>query len=168
MIKEKMIKEKMIKEFKTFSQDETIEVGKALGKLLNKGDIVCIIGDLGTGKTVFTNGIAKSLGIKEHITSPTFTIVNEYDEKTPLYHFDVYRIADSEEMFEIGFEEYLYGEGIVVIEWADIIKDILPEEVIQVTIKKNLDLAIDARIIEVIFIGDKYRDYKNRLVVGGK
>src|SRR5690606_12447510 len=136
--------------------------------ILNTGDIVCINGDLGTGKTVFTNGIAKSLGIKEHITSPTFTIVNEYSGRVPFYHFDVYRIADSEEMFEIGFEEYLYGEGIVVIEWADIIKDILPEEVIQVTIKKNLDLGIDARIIEIVFNGSKYRDYKSRLVVGDK
>ena len=111
----------MMKEFKTFSQEVTIEIGKALGRLLNTGDIVCINGDLGTGKTVFTNGIAKSLGIKEHITSPTFTIVNEYSGRVPFYHFDVYRISDSEEMFEIGFEEYLYGEGIVVIEWADII-----------------------------------------------
>jgi len=162
------MKEKMMKEFKTFSQEETIEIGKALGRLLNTGDIVCINGDLGTGKTVFTNGIAKSLGIKEHITSPTFTIVNEYSGRVPFYHFDVYRIADSEEMFEIGFEEYLYGEGIVVIEWADIIKDILPEEVIQVTIKKNLDLGIDARIIEIVFNGSKYRDYKSRLVVGDK
>lgn len=162
------MKEKMMKEFKTFSQEETIEIGKALGRLLNTGDIVCINGDLGTGKTVFTNGIAKSLGIKEHITSPTFTIVNEYSGRVPFYHFDVYRIADSEEMFEIGFEEYLYGEGIVVIEWADIIKDILPEEVIQVTIKKNLDLGIDARIIEIVFNGSKYRDYKSRLVLGDK
>lgn len=162
------MKEKMMKEFKTFSQEETIEIGKALGRLLNTGDIVCINGDLGTGKTVFTNGIAKSLGIKEHITSPTFTIVNEYSGRVPFYHFDVYRISDSEEMFEIGFEEYLYGEGIVVIEWADIIKDILPEEVVQVTIKKNLDLGIDARIIEIVFNGSKYRDYKSRLVVGDK
>lgn len=162
------MKEKMMKEFKTFSQEETIEIGKALGRILNTGDIVCINGDLGTGKTVFTNGIAKSLGIKEHITSPTFTIVNEYSGRVPFYHFDVYRISDSEEMFEIGFEEYLYGEGIVVIEWADIIKDILPEEVIQVTIKKNLDLGIDARIIEIVFNGSKYRDYKSRLVVGDK
>lgn len=162
------MKEKMMKEFKTFSQEETIEIGKALGRLLNTGDIVCINGDLGTGKTVFTNGIAKSLGIKEHITSPTFTIVNEYSGRVPFYHFDVYRISDSEEMFEIGFEEYLYGEGIVVIEWADIIKDILPEEVVQVTIKKNLDLGIDARIIEIVFNGSKYRDYKSRLVLGDK
>lgn len=162
------MKEKMMKEFKTFSQEETIEIGKALGRILNTGDIVCINGDLGTGKTVFTNGIAKSLGIKEHITSPTFTIVNEYSGRVPFYHFDVYRISDSEEMFEIGFEEYLYGEGIVVIEWADIIKDILPEEVIQVTIKKNLDLGIDARIIEIVFNGSKYRDYKSRLVLGDK
>ena len=158
----------MMKEFKTFSQEVTIEIGKALGRLLNTGDIVCINGDLGTGKTVFTNGIAKSLGIIEHITSPTFTIVNEYSGRVPFYHFDVYRISDSEEMFEIGFEEYLYGEGIVVIEWADIIKDILPTEVIQVTIQKNLELGIDARIIEIVFNGSKYRDYKSRLVLGDK
>ncbi|MDQ2086216.1 tRNA (adenosine(37)-N6)-threonylcarbamoyltransferase complex ATPase subunit type 1 TsaE [Herbivorax sp. ANBcel31] len=157
-----------MKKFKTFSENETIEVGKALGRLLNKGDVVCITGDLGTGKTVITNGIAHSLGIKEYIPSPTFTIVNEYNEKVPLYHFDVYRIADSEEMFEIGFEEYLYGEGIVVIEWGDIIEDILPKEIIRIIMKKDLDSGVDVRIIEIEFIGSRYCDYKNRLIVRDK
>jgi len=118
-----------MKEIRTCSQEDTIEFGKKLGVLLKKGDIVCITGDLGTGKTVLTNGIASALGIDEYITSPTFTIVNEYEKgDISLYHFDVYRISDPEEMFEIGFEEYLYGDGIVVIEWADLIKSILPDE----------------------------------------
>ncbi|TYQ18031.1 UNVERIFIED_CONTAM: tRNA threonylcarbamoyladenosine biosynthesis protein TsaE [Acetivibrio alkalicellulosi] len=155
-----------MREVRTISTDETIEVGKAIGKILNKGDVVLITGDLGTGKTVLTNGIANSLGIKEYITSPTFTIVNEYDMKIPLFHFDVYRIAHPEEMFEIGFEEYLHKSGIVIIEWAEIIKEILPDENIWITIKKDLDRGIDHRIIQIEFNGDKYRDYKRNFDLG--
>lgn len=156
-----------MKEIKTFSQEKTIEVGKLLGKLLKSGDIVCITGDLGTGKTVLTNGIAWALGINEYITSPTFTIVNEYErEDVSLYHFDVYRISDPEEMYEIGFEEYLCTDGIVVIEWADLINDILPEDNIWITIKKDLDSGVDARVIQIDFKGDKYSEYEEKLVVG--
>jgi tRNA threonylcarbamoyladenosine biosynthesis protein TsaE len=150
-----------MREIRTFSEEETINAGRNIGKFLNKGDIVCITGDLGTGKTVLTNGIARSLGIEEHITSPTFTIVNEYEADISLYHFDVYRISDPEEMFEIGFEEYLHKGGIVIIEWADLIKEIIPEENIWVKIKKDLDRSVDARIINVTFNGEKYRNNKS-------
>ena len=152
-----------MKQIKTCSPDETMLVGRALGSILSSGDVVCITGDLGTGKTAFTNGMARALGIEEYITSPTFTIVNEYKTEVPLYHFDVYRISDPEEMYDIGFEEYLYGDGIVVIEWAELIKDILPEELIWVKISKNLNSGTDAREINIDFIGEKYRSYIDSL-----
>lgn len=152
-----------MKQFKTFSAEETMLVGKALGKILTIGDVVCLTGDLGTGKTAFTNGIAVALGIDDYITSPTFTIVNEYKTEIPLYHFDVYRIAEPEEMFDIGFEEYLYGDGVVVIEWAELIKDILPKELIWVTISKELSSGVDAREISICFTGEKYKGYIDRL-----
>lgn len=152
-----------MKEFKTYSPEETYKLGAALGKILKKGDVVCLTGDLGAGKTAFTKGIAAALGIKGHITSPTFTIVNEYNSDVPLYHFDVYRISASEEMFEIGFEEYLYGNGIVVIEWANMIEDILPGEYISVDIKKCLEEGGDARIIRIVFWGNRYKEYEERL-----
>ncbi|MEJ8552694.1 tRNA (adenosine(37)-N6)-threonylcarbamoyltransferase complex ATPase subunit type 1 TsaE [Tepidibacter sp. Z1-5] len=114
------------------NEQETSEIGYRLGQLLNKGDVVCLIGDLGAGKTTITKSIAKALEVDDYITSPTFTIVNEYDGKYPLYHFDVYRISSSEDMYEIGFEEYLYGDGICIIEWANLIEDILPDEYINI------------------------------------
>jgi tRNA threonylcarbamoyladenosine biosynthesis protein TsaE len=156
-----------MKEIRTFSQEETIELGRKLGSFLQKGDIVCITGELGTGKTILTKGIAKALDIDEPITSPTFTIVNEYEEGTiPFYHFDVYRISDHEEMYEIGFEEYLYGDGTVVIEWADLIKDLLPYENIWITIKKDLAQGIDARVIQIEFNGERYSEYEKKLMAG--
>jgi len=154
-----------MKQVITYSQEETTQVGRALGSILEKGDVVLLSGDLGTGKTAFTNGIASALGIEEYITSPTFTIVNEYEANIPLYHFDVYRIADVDEMYDIGFEEYLYGDGVVVIEWAELIKDIWPREFIWVKIRKNLALGVDAREIEMEFVGKKYEDYINRLKI---
>jgi tRNA threonylcarbamoyladenosine biosynthesis protein TsaE len=157
------MKGKKMKQFKTFSAEETMLVGKALGKILTIRDVVCLTGDLGTGKTAFTNGIAVALGIDDYITSPTFTIVNEYKTEIPLYHFDVYRIAEPEEMFDIGFEEYLYGDGVVVIEWAELIRDILPDELIWVKINKNLNLDVNVREINIEFIGEKYKDYEKRL-----
>ncbi|MCX7843646.1 MAG: tRNA (adenosine(37)-N6)-threonylcarbamoyltransferase complex ATPase subunit type 1 TsaE [Clostridia bacterium] len=138
----------MIK-IKTTSAEETVEAGMKLGSLLKRGDIVCLSGSLGTGKTSFTNGIAKALGIQGYITSPTFTIVNEYKGNIPLYHFDVYRIADPGEMFEIGFEEYIDAKGVVVIEWAELIAEILPKDVIRVKISKALQEGTDVRIIEI-------------------
>lgn len=147
-----------MRRIETFSADQTIEEGRLLGSILKKGDVVCLEGELGTGKTAFTAGIAKALGIEGYIKSPTFTIVNEYKGKLPLYHFDVYRISDSSEMFEVGFEEYLYGNGVVVIEWANMIKDILPEEYIWVKISKDYEKGQDARIITVEFVGKSFED----------
>ena len=145
----------------THSFDETVEFGMRLGARLGSGDIICLSGDLGTGKTALTNGIAKSLGINSYITSPTFTIVNEYEGRLPLYHFDVYRISDPDEMFDIGFEEYISGDGITIIEWGEQILEILPKEIIRINIKKNLEKGFDVREISIDFIGEKYSKYQD-------
>jgi tRNA threonylcarbamoyladenosine biosynthesis protein TsaE len=150
-----------MKEIKTESAQETVELGRKLGMALRKGDIVCLTGNLGVGKTAFTGGIAAGLGIKGYITSPTFTIVNEYKGRLPLYHFDVYRITDPSEMFEIGFEEYLEGSGVVVIEWADIVKELIPNEHIHVEIKKDPKGNSDARTLLFDFGGKKYKDLED-------
>ncbi|MCX7749251.1 MAG: tRNA (adenosine(37)-N6)-threonylcarbamoyltransferase complex ATPase subunit type 1 TsaE [Clostridia bacterium] len=152
------MKENKTFEIKTSSYEETVDLGLKFGKTLEKGDVVCLTGDLGTGKTAFTNGLARALGIKEHITSPTFTIVNEYQARLPLYHFDVYRISDPEEMFEIGFDEYMEGDGVTVIEWADLIRDLLPPEFIWVDIGKDKDSPENRRIIQIKFKGKKFDD----------
>jgi tRNA threonylcarbamoyladenosine biosynthesis protein TsaE len=141
---------------RTSSEKDTISAGFKLGKLLRGGDIVCLNGQLGTGKTAFAKGIAKAVGVKEHITSPTFTIVNEYAGDTPLFHFDVYRVPEPEELYEIGFDEYLDGRGIVLIEWAELVEGMLPSEYIIVTIEKCRDANLDARIITIIGKGEKY------------
>ena len=115
--------------YEVYSEEETRKIGYELGEKAAKGEIYCLQGDLGVGKTVFTKGFAQGLNITEHITSPTFTIVNEYHSgRIPFYHFDVYRIGDVEEMFEIGYEEYFYGDGVCLIEWAELITDILPDK----------------------------------------
>ena len=118
----------MIKNIYLNNDQETREIGFKLGKLLKPGSIVCLIGDLGAGKTTMTQSLAEALEVDDYITSPTFTIVNQYEGKMPLYHFDVYRIGCSEEMYDIGFEEYINGDGVCIIEWANIIEDILPDE----------------------------------------
>lgn len=152
----------MIK-IETNSFEETVEFGKKIGHILSCGDIICLSGDLGTGKTAFTNGIAKALGINSYITSPTFTLVNEYEGRIPLYHFDVYRIADPEEMFDIGFEEYINGQGITIIEWGEQIEEVLPKEIIKIKITKNLNKGLDVREIAIDFIGEKYFGYEGRI-----
>mgnify|MGYP004704282779 CR=1 FL=1 len=120
-------------EFIVDSVNKTMHIGRQLGSLVNKGDILCLTGDLGTGKTHISKGIAEGLGIDEHITSPTFNIVNEYHSgRLTLYHFDVYRIGCSEEMYDIGFDEYIDSQGVCIIEWANIIEDILPEEYLKI------------------------------------
>ena len=149
--------------FHAGSVEETAELGRRLGQLLQKGDTVCLTGDLGTGKTAFTGGIAKALGIEGYITSPTFTIVNEYEGTLPLYHFDVYRIADADEMFETGYDEYISGNGITVIEWAELIKEILPEERIDVLIEKDHADMPDSRKITMQFIGARAEEYERRM-----
>ncbi|MBC2575111.1 tRNA (adenosine(37)-N6)-threonylcarbamoyltransferase complex ATPase subunit type 1 TsaE [Peptostreptococcus canis] len=136
------------------NEEYTKKIGKSLGELLFEGAIVCLNGDLGAGKTTVTKSIAKALGINEDITSPTFTIVNEYNEgNIPLYHFDVYRIGSSEEMYDIGFDEYIDSNGICVIEWSDIIKDILPKERLEIF----LSYEDEGRNIEFIPYGKKYQ-----------
>ncbi|WP_026486903.1 tRNA (adenosine(37)-N6)-threonylcarbamoyltransferase complex ATPase subunit type 1 TsaE [Caldanaerobius polysaccharolyticus] len=127
--------------------EDTYGFGYRLSNALSKGDIVCLTGQLGAGKTSMVKGIAKGLGVEEDVTSPTFTIVNEYYGRLPLYHFDVYRISMPEEMYEIGFEEYIYGEGVCVIEWADLIKDIIPQGSIWIDIRY---LEEDERTIEIV------------------
>ncbi|MBR6224013.1 MAG: tRNA (adenosine(37)-N6)-threonylcarbamoyltransferase complex ATPase subunit type 1 TsaE [Lachnospiraceae bacterium] len=136
--------------FESNSENDTFEYARRMGENAKPGEIYCLNGDLGTGKTVFSKGFAKGLGIEDHITSPTFTIVQEYEGRLKLYHMDVYRIADSEEMYEIGFDEMVEGDGVCLIEWAQIIDDILPKDRISVTIRKNLDKGLDHREIEIV------------------
>lgn len=134
----------------TFSPEETLALGEALGRAAKPGEVYVLIGDLGVGKTVFTQGIARGLDIKEPISSPTFTIVQVYEEgRMPLYHFDVYRIGDLEEMEEIGYEDYFYGEGLSLVEWGDLIREILPERRTEITIEKDLEKGFDYRKITV-------------------
>lgn len=138
----------MIKE--SFSTEDTYSIGKELGESARSGQVFALLGDLGVGKTVFTQGFAKGLGIHEPISSPTFTIIQEYDDgRIPFYHFDVYRIGDVEEMEEIGFDDYIYGEGVCLIEWANLITEILPERMLVITIEKDLDKGFDYRKITV-------------------
>lgn len=132
----------------TRSPEETFALGEKLGREAKPGQIYTLNGDLGTGKTVFTQGFASGLGITEPVNSPTFTILQVYEEgRMPFYHFDVYRIGDVEEMDEIGYEDCFYGEGVCLIEWAELIKEILPKNVIVVTIEKDLEQGFDYRKI---------------------
>ena len=134
----------------TYNAEQTFEFGKKLGQEAKVGQVFTLLGDLGVGKTVFTQGMAKGLGIEGPVSSPTFTIVQEYDEgRLPFYHFDVYRIGDVEEMDEIGFEDYVYGEGVSLIEWANLIEEILPEHYTQIIIEKNLEKGFDYRRITI-------------------
>lgn len=136
--------------YETNSAEETYKVGYAMGEKAGPGEVIALIGDLGVGKTVFTQGFAAGLGVAEPVNSPTFTILQIYEDgRIPLYHFDVYRIEDPEEMFEVGFDDYLYGQGVCLIEWADIVEEILPEHRKVVTIEKQLDKGPDARKITV-------------------
>ena len=139
----------------TNTPKETFDFGKKLGEAAKAGTVYTLIGDLGVGKTVFTQGLAKGLEIDEPISSPTFTIVQVYEEgRLPLYHFDVYRIGDVEEMEEIGYEDYFYGEGVSLIEWANLIEEILPEQYTEIKIEKDLEKGFDYRKITVTSIGE--------------
>ena len=134
--------------YETFSAEETEKLGEQIGREAKPGEVYTLIGDLGVGKTVFTQGFAAGLGITEPVNSPTFTILQVYEEgRMPFYHFDVYRIGDVEEMDEIGYEDCFYGEGVCLIEWAELIEEILPENVIVVTIEKDLEQGFDYRKI---------------------
>ncbi len=136
--------------WESFSPKDTFEIGKSIGEAARPGQVYTLIGDLGVGKTVFTQGVAAGLGIREPVNSPTFTIVQIYEEgRLPFYHFDVYRIGDVEEMEEIGYQDCFYGEGICLIEWANLIEEILPENYMQITIEKDLEKGFDYRKIEM-------------------
>lgn len=138
----------MIRE--TYSEKETFDLGKKLGESAKAGDVFTMEGDLGVGKTVFTKGFACGLGIQDDVVSPTFTIVQEYEDgRIPLYHFDVYRIGDAEEMEEIGYEDYIHGEGVCLIEWANLIEEILPETRTRIVIEKDMEKGFDYRKISI-------------------
>ncbi len=152
-------------EFVVNSVEETLDLGKNIGKLCNPGDIICVIGDLGAGKTHLTKGIAMGLDVKDHITSPTFTIVNEYDSgRLKLYHFDVYRVNDPDEIYEIGFDEYIFSNGVSIIEWANYIESLIPEEHLRITLQKNVDLGENIRTIELLPKGKRY-DYVKEIKI---
>jgi len=140
----------MIQIYETDSPEETFNLAKELGEKAILGEIICLDGDLGVGKTVFTQGFAAGLGITEPVTSPTFTILEEHTEgRMPLYHFDVYRIADIDEMDEIGYEDCFFGNGVCLVEWAVYIKEIIPKEAIWVKIEKDLKKGFDHRKITI-------------------
>lgn len=140
-------------------EQETREIGYKLGQLLSPGSVICLVGDLGAGKTTMTQSLAQALEVEDYITSPTFTIVNEYEGKMPLYHFDVYRIGHSEEMYDIGYDEYINGDGVCIIEWSNLIEDILPDEYL------NIELRYKDMGREMILnaVGDKYENIVKEL-----
>ena len=136
-------------EYHSNSPKETENIAKAFAKNLKPGDVVTLDGDLGAGKTAFTQGLAKGLGIADYVSSPTFTIVNCYEGNIPLYHFDVYRIDDCDEMYEIGYDEYVGGDGVAVIEWSEKIAEILPTPRYRIVITKDMSKHDDYRVIEI-------------------
>ncbi|MCI5848766.1 MAG: tRNA (adenosine(37)-N6)-threonylcarbamoyltransferase complex ATPase subunit type 1 TsaE [Lachnospiraceae bacterium] len=137
-------------EYESFKAEDTREFAKMLAKEAKEGQIYLLSGDLGTGKTAFAQGFAQGLGIEDYVNSPTFTIMQIYDKgRLPLYHFDVYRIGDSSEMDELGYEEYFFGNGVSLVEWPEMIEDILPDDAIRITIEKDLTKGFDYRLIKV-------------------
>ena len=136
--------------FESTSSQMTFEFAKKIGENLKRGDVLCLDGDLGVGKTVFTKGVAAGLGIKDDVSSPTFTLIQEYyGGRLPLYHFDVYRIDGPWDMDDLGYDEYFYGEGVCLVEWGHLIAELLPQETIMITIEKVLDKGFDYRKITV-------------------
>ncbi len=150
--------------FTTKSEEETMNIGRKMGLSLKPGDVIAMTGDLGAGKTHFTMGVAESLGITEYVSSPTFTIVNEYTNgKMPLYHMDAYRLGDPDELLEIGFEEYVSAGGVVIIEWADIVEEVLSKDTIWIKIQRMDMVDLDTRniTIEVPEGDDRFADIGN-------
>ena len=141
---------KHMQHYDSFSAEETYDIGRALAEKAVPGEIYALSGDLGVGKTVFTKGFAAGLGITEPVNSPTFTILQVYEGgRLPLYHFDVYRIEEPEEMEEVGLDDYLFGKGVCLIEWANLIEEILPDHYQKITIRKDLEKGFDYREIEM-------------------
>ncbi len=131
------------------SEQETYDIGYQLAQKAKRGDIYCLIGDLGVGKTIFSKGFAKGLGIEDPITSPTFTIIQEYEGNMPLYHFDMYRIEDIDELEMIGYEDYFFGDGVCLVEWANKVEEVIPEHAIWIFIEKDLKKDFDYRSIRI-------------------
>lgn len=143
------------------SLEETQKFGVKLGNALKKGDILCLNGDLGAGKTTLTKSIGIGLGVNEYITSPTFALINQYSGKLPVYHFDVYRLENVEEIYDLGFDEYFYGNGVCIIEWADKIEKMIPKERIVIDIEKTEEL--DGRIIKISGFQERYEELVREL-----
>ena len=142
--------------FESENEKDTFALGEEIGRRAKPGDVYTLVGDLGVGKTVFTKGLASGLGIEEPVSSPTFTILQVYEDgRLPLFHFDVYRIGDVEEMDEIGYEDCIYGNGVSLIEWADLIGEILPECYVEIRIEKDLERGFDYRRITVTEKSDR-------------
>lgn len=139
-----------MKVLESFCPEDTYAIGKNLAEQAAPGSVYCLNGDLGTGKTVFTQGFAAGLGIAGPVNSPTFTILQVYEDgRLPLYHFDVYRIEDPEEMYEVGCEEYFTAGGVCLVEWAELIREMIPEDAVQITIEKDLTKGFEYRRITV-------------------
>lgn len=138
------------------SPNDTERIGEEIGKNLNSKDVICLSGDLGVGKTLLVKGIAKGIDITEHITSPTFTIMNEYNGKYILYHFDVYRVNSEDDLYDIGFEEYVYGDGISIIEWAELVKEALPDDKLWIEICKEPNKDDNYREIIITPYGQRF------------
>ena len=136
-----------MKKYESYSYDDTMCIAAEFADTLQGGEFIAMYGDLGAGKTAFVQGLAKALGITQHVTSPTFTIVNEYEGRLVLYHFDVYRIADPDEMYEIGYEDYLDSGGVCIVEWAELIEELFPEDYIKISILKDEEKGFDYRRI---------------------
>ncbi|GFZ31207.1 tRNA (adenosine(37)-N6)-threonylcarbamoyltransferase complex ATPase subunit type 1 TsaE [Clostridium zeae] len=152
-------------EFIINSVDNTIELGRKIGSMCNPGDIFCLTGDLGTGKTHITKGIAEGLNVQEHITSPTFNIVNEYHSgRLSLFHFDVYRVSDPDEIYEIGFDEYIFGNGVSVIEWANYIEELIPDQFVHIKLSKLPEKEENLRKVTIKYFGNRY-DYLKELSI---
>lgn len=140
----------------TYEEAHTIRLGETISNYIFSGFVVCLEGDLGTGKTHFTKGFCKGAGVNENVNSPTFTIVNEYAGNMPIFHFDAYRIDDPSELNEIGFDEYIYGEGACIIEWADLIKEVLPKELLWIKLEKPDLMEFNLRKITITGFGSQY------------
>jgi tRNA threonylcarbamoyladenosine biosynthesis protein TsaE len=141
-------------EYKSFSPEDTAKLGKAIGESLSGGEVLCFSGDLGAGKTTLTKSIAEGMGIVDYITSPTFTIINEYDGEISLYHFDVYRLGDCDELYDIGYEDYIDSDGVCIIEWSNLVEDALPNDRLEIRLLRTGDM--DERSIELEAKGQKY------------
>lgn len=139
----------MMRVFETQSEKETFEIGRQMAENSKPGEIYCLLGDLGVGKTIFSKGFAEGLGITEPITSPTFTIVQVYEAEKPLYHFDMYRIEDEDELEMIGYEDYFFGQGVCLVEWANNVEDVIPKDAKWISIEKDLEKGFDYRKITV-------------------